>query len=160
MDTTSRTDPPRQITTAGTVARLLVGVLFLVIVVVRQSFEGFSIGAWVLGLVCFPLILLGAQWLRTRFAPGRFVAVGPVAHVLNIALFFVLFLTPWYAPVGVHATSDAALLFYGISMLIAATRGYAGCEVLALSNWLLGRDDQVGCMLFAPVDYLSGRRRG
>jgi hypothetical protein len=29
-------------------------------------------------------------------------------------------------------------------MLLAAARGYAGCEVLAVSNWLLHRDDQVG----------------
>ena len=37
-------------------------------------------------------------------------------------------------------------------MLLAAARGYAGCEVLAASNWLLRRDDQVGCALFLPVD--------
>jgi hypothetical protein len=45
-------------------------------------------------------------------------------------------------------TSDAALVFYGALMLLAAVRGYAGCEVLAVSNWLLGRDDQIGCMPF------------
>jgi hypothetical protein len=36
-------------------------------------------------------------------------------------------------------TSDAALIFYGASMLLAALRGYAGCEVLAVSNWRLRR---------------------
>ncbi len=40
-------------------------------------------------------------------------------------------------------------------MLIAAARGYAGCEVLAVSNWVLARDDQVGCALFAPVDLVE-----
>ncbi len=54
-------------------------------------------------------------------------------------------------------TSDAALLFYGASMLLAALRGYAGCEVLAVSNWLLGRDDQIGCAVFLPVDHLERR---
>jgi hypothetical protein len=47
-------------------------------------------------------------------------------------------------------------------MWLAALWGYAGCEVLAASNWLLHRDDQVGCALFWPVDqlehYRSGRR--
>lgn len=52
--------------------------------------------------------------------------------------------------------SDAALPFYGVSMLLAALRGYAGCEVLAISNWLLRRDDQVGCVVFAPVDHPEG----
>jgi hypothetical protein len=40
-------------------------------------------------------------------------------------------------------------------MLLAAARGYAGCEVLAISNWLLRRDDQVGCMRFAPIDHVE-----
>jgi hypothetical protein len=48
--------------------------------------------------------------------------------------------------------SDAALLFYGATMLVAAGRGYGGCEVLAVSNWVLGRDDQIGCLLFEPLD--------
>jgi hypothetical protein len=38
-------------------------------------------------------------------------------------------------------------------MLLAAGRGYAACEVLAASNWVLGRDDQVGCLLFWPIDH-------
>ena len=58
----------------------------------------------------------------------------------------------------ISVTSDAALLFYGASMLLAALRGYAGCEVLAVSNWLLGRDDQVGCLLFWPIDHAERRR--
>jgi hypothetical protein len=45
-----------------------------------------------------------------------------------------------------------------MSMLLAAPRSYAGCEVLAVPNWLLRRDDQVGCVLFAPVDALERRR--
>jgi len=44
--------------------------------------------------------------------------------------------------------------------LLAAARGYAGCEVLTVSNWLPHRDDQVGCVLFTPVDALARGRRG
>jgi hypothetical protein len=61
------------------------------------------------------------------------------------AVFLILYL---WAP-----TSDAALVFYGASMLLAALRGYGGCEVLAVPNWLLGRDDQIGCALFWPIDH-------
>jgi hypothetical protein len=77
-------------------------------------------------------------------------ATGPLAHVRKVAVFFLLFATPWYAP-GLWVTSDAALLFYGASMLLAALRGYTGCEVVAISNWLLRRDDQAGCLLFSPL---------
>jgi hypothetical protein len=51
------------------------------------------------------------------------------------------------------ATSDAALIFYGASMLLAAARGYRDCEVLAVPYWRLRRDDQIGCPLFAPIDH-------
>ena len=151
-----QTDRERKITTAGTVARVVVGVAFLTITVVREIVEhDVEPAAWALGLVGFPAIMLGWQGLRARSNPSRFEAIGPVAHVLNIVVFFALFLTPWYAPHPLHVTSDAALLFYGVSMLVAAARGYAGCEVLAVSNWLLRRDDQIGCLLFAPIDELS-----
>ena len=73
-----------------------------------------------------------------------------------MAVFFALFLTPWYLP-RLSFTSDAASIFYGASMLLAALRGYGGCEVLAMSNWVLRRDDQVGCLVLGPVD-LAERR--
>jgi hypothetical protein len=44
-------------------------------------------------------------------------------------------------------------------MLVAALRGSAGCEVLAVSNWLLRRDDQVGCLVFSPLDQLERHLR-
>jgi hypothetical protein len=44
-------------------------------------------------------------------------------------------------------------------MLLAALRGYAGCEVLAVPNWLLDRDDQIGCALFWPIDQREHRLR-
>jgi hypothetical protein len=37
-------------------------------------------------------------------------------------------------------------------MVLAALRGYAGCEMLALSNWLLRRYDQIACAVFMPID--------
>jgi hypothetical protein len=42
---------------------------------------------------------------------------------------------------------------------LAAARGYAGCEVLAISNWVLRRDDQIGCLVFGPVDTAERTRQ-
>jgi hypothetical protein len=114
----------------------------------------FQPAAWALGLVGFPAVLLGWQWLRARRNPAQFLAIGPVGFAVNIGVFLVLFLTPWYAP-ALAVTSNATQLFYGASMLLAAARGYAGCEVLAVSNWILRRDDQVGCIIFWPIDHLE-----
>jgi hypothetical protein len=139
----------RRIGPAGTAARLVVGAVLLGSVAWGHLTRGFHPSAWVLGLVGFPAVLLALQWLRARRTPTRLRATGLVAHVLNMAVFLVLYL--------VEFTSDAALIFYGASMLLAALRGYAGCEVLAVSNWLLRRDDQVGCAVFLPVDQLECR---
>ena len=114
--------------------------------------RGFHPAGWLLGLVGFPGILLAAQWLRARHGRPPLRATGPVGHVLNAVVFLALYLTPFYAP-SLSITSDAALIFYGSSMLLAAARGYAGCEVLAVSNLILRRDDQVGCLVFAPIDH-------
>jgi hypothetical protein len=147
----------RAIGPMGTCARVAVGLAFLGGVIASQVFNGFQPASLALGLVGFPAALLGLQWLRARRDPTPLQATGTVAAVLNGVVFFALFLTPWYArPLAV--TSDATLLFYGGSMLLAAVRGYDGCEVLAFSNWLLRRDDQVGCFLFGPLDHLERRR--
>lgn len=144
----------------GTAARLLLGG-YMVGSVAVGSFTGngtFQPEAWLLGLVGLPAVLLAGQAWRAHRNPGRLVAVTGVAgRLLTFGVFLVLYTTTWYAP-PIDFVSDAALLFFGASMLLAALRGYAGCEVLAISNWLLRRDDQVGCVVFDPVDALERRR--
>jgi hypothetical protein len=56
------------------------------------------------------------------------------------------------------AASDATLIFVGSSLVLAALRGSAGCEFLALSNWLLHRTDQIACAVFTPIDSLERLR--
>jgi hypothetical protein len=148
----------RSIGAWGTAARIVIGVLLVGSVAVGHLSAGFDPWAWVLGLVGFPLLVLAWQRGRANRHPHRLQATGPVAYLINIAVFVALYLTPSYAP-ALSVTSDAALLFYGTSMLVAAVRGYAGCEVLAVSNWVLRRDDQIGCMLFWPVDTAESDRR-
>jgi hypothetical protein len=149
---THSTGRQRGIRPLGTTARVLVGGMLVGSVTWGHVTRGFHLSAWLLGLVGFPAVVVGLQWLRARRTPTRLEATGPVGHAANLAVFLALYL--------LEPTSDAALLFYGASMWLAALRGYAGCEVLAVSNWLLGRDDQVGCALFWPVDQLERHRSG
>jgi hypothetical protein len=148
------TKQERAIGVVGMLARLVVGGWLLIDVA-----AAFQVDEWyepILGLLGFPTILMLGQWLRLRYTSAPLRATGPVGHLVNVAIFLALYLTPWYFP-PLAFTSDAALYFYGASMLLAAGRGYAGCEVLAISNWLLRRDDQVGCVLFWPVDMLEAQ---
>jgi hypothetical protein len=139
----------RGIGPVGTAARVGTGLWMTGSVVQGHLAGGFHLSSWALGLLGFPALLLAGQWLRARRTPTRLLATGPAAHALNLAVFLALYL--------LELTSDATLVFYGVSMLLAALRGYAGCEVLAVSNWLLGRDDQIGCAVFWPIDHLERR---
>lgn len=146
------TRPRRDIGPLGTATRLFLGCIMVGSVCYGQIMKGpFRPLSWVFGLLVFPALLIIWQYLRVRRHPARLAATGPVATVLNMVVFCAFYFTFLYAP-AIDFLSDAALLFYGLSMLLAALRGYGGCELLAVSNWLLKRDDQIGCLVFFPID--------
>ncbi|HEX9028421.1 MAG TPA: hypothetical protein VF823_04535 [Anaerolineales bacterium] len=142
----------REIGPLGTAARIILGIVLFGSVFYGHFIKGpFRPLPWVIGLLIFPIIFLIWQYLRARRNPARLEANSPVATVLNVAIFFAFYFTYIYAP-AIAFMSDAVLIFYGLSMLLAALRGYRGCESLAISNWLLKRDDQLGCLIFSPID--------
>lgn len=136
----------RAIGSIGTVGRLAVGAGIVASAFVVGEVRWNEAG---LGLVVFPAVLLLMHLIRLHFSQAPLRATGPAGYLVNCAALTVLLIVP--------ATRDATLLWLGTSMLVAAWRGYAGCESLALSNWLLRRDDQVGCVLFFPLDAWEAR---
>jgi hypothetical protein len=138
----------RAIGIVGTIGRVGLGLIGL--------YLAYIIGiGWfdlILGFIVFPFALLLWQKWRLRYTQAKLNATGPIGFVVNFAISLILFIIP--------LTQVAMLLFYGVSLLLAAMRGYAGCEVLAISNWLLKRDDQVGCVVFSPVDAVEARLTG
>ena len=100
-----------------------------------------------------PAGLSVAQRLRLRFfSKETLSATGPVGFCVNSAAGLLLF--------SIAFTQEATLLFAGVSLLLAAIRGYAGCEVLAISKWILRRDDQVGCVVLSPLDAAESKLSG
>jgi hypothetical protein len=140
---------PRAIGPLGTAARALVGLALLVGGIIAG---GGWIAWWQLafGVVGLPAVVLVAQVAWLAFTECALSQTSHLASCLNCAAVAGL--------LTISQTRDAALVFLGSSMLLAATRGYGGCETLAISNWLLRRDDQVGCLVFLPVDQLEARR--
>src|SRR5947207_12668224 len=47
------------------------------------------------------------------------------------------------------------LLILSPVLLLAALLGKAGCQFLALSNWLLRRTDLMACAVFTPIDSME-----
>lgn len=147
MTDTQQREPrtARQIAKWGTTSRLVLGGVFI-FVALRQ---GISFNDAIIGLGVFPAVATLALSLRGRDAPPLRM-VGPGGYVLNIVIWAIAF----------SLASMPTLLFAGATQLLAATRGYAGCELFAVSNWLRQRDDQIACPVHSPIDSWEARARG
>jgi hypothetical protein len=106
----------------------------------------------VLGLAAFPAVMLVVGLAAARYAAGPLRYTGPVAIALNCVVIVLLLVNPY--------TGGGVELFYGISLLGAAWRRQPDCEATVLSNWLLRRDDQIGCPVFTPIDLAEARLLG
>jgi hypothetical protein len=137
----------RQIGPIGTAVRVAVG-LGLIYLALFDPGEGLAWDlAWyeaAVGLVAFPTVMMIFALVGRRYSDSPLHLMGPVGLALNTAVIVTLLASDY--------TRDAVLLFYGVTLPVAAWRGLAGCEITVLSNWALRRDDQIGCPVFAPVD--------
>ena len=140
----------RQIGPLGTASRIIAGAAFISLGLLWGG-EGVEWTALLLGALGLPLFFGLAHAARLAIDKSAIDVTGSVASCLNLAVVALLLVMPW--------TSEPTAVFLGISMLLAAWRGYAGCETLAISNWILRRDDQVGCVILTPIDELEGRLR-
>ena len=86
----------------------------------------------VIGLVVMPIAVIVLLAMRGRNAPPLRL-FGPQGYAVNFGLAGLLLLV----------FTVPSLIFYGASMLLAAALGYAGCEVLAIQNWITRRDDRM-----------------
>jgi hypothetical protein len=142
----------RRIGPIGTASRVLVGVGLLYL---AGGAAGLSWGVeWydpVVGLIVLPAIMVAAGLAAARYAPGPVRLTGPLAICLNCLVILALVLNPY--------TGAGALLFYGTTLLISAWRGQPGCEATVISNMILGREDQIGCPTFSPLDAAEAKHR-
>jgi hypothetical protein len=148
----------RQIGPIGTGSRAAAG---LIAIAVPSALSG--IGWWDLAaaLVALPLVTLAVSEFVTagyqRYAPEALarrhsICSGPACVLVAIVVGAAIALA-----VATPVSEVAIWSFFGLSMLVAALRGYAGCEVLAIPNALTGRRDRIGCVLFTPIDAAEAR---
>lgn len=150
----------RAIGPLGTATRLLSGVLLLVLASVEEHVGWWEIAA---GVVVLPLIAAALAALVTlgfgRYPPEAWApgSLGWWAQGLLVGLAVIV------AGIGVTYVTPAdgagpLWVFLGVSFLIAAVRGFAGCEVLAIPNLLTGGYREVGCLVYSPIDLWEERR--
>ncbi len=140
----------REIGTIGTISRLLIAPFFI--------YWGFDspMATWYfywyqipLGLIGIPILVAIFQKIRSLFNEQPLQATGFGGTVLNLLFLAVLFNFEFF--------HNATFFYLGFSMLLAAVIGYAGCETMAVSNLILNRKDEVGCVLFSAFDFIEGK---
>jgi hypothetical protein len=136
----SRRSRKRAVGRWGTVARVLVGSGLIVVAIAVWRADRLDL---VIGLVALPAAATLLMSLRARSAPP--LRLGAAGHLVTLA----------HVAITSTLVGEAAALFYGSMALVAALHGNSGCEITVLANWLRGRDDRVGCPLFAPFDALD-----
>jgi hypothetical protein len=150
----------REIGPIGTVSRAAGGLIAIALPIALSDISWWDVAA---ALVALPLITLAVSALVTtgyeRFAPESLarrhsICSGP-ACVLMAGVIAVGIALSILTPV----TGVAIWSFFGVSMLVAALRGYAGCEVLAIPNAITGRRDQIGCILYTPIDMAEAKSK-
>lgn len=139
----------RRIGPIGTTTRLLAaaGLLYL------AFFDGTSWGLeWydaAVGLGVLPAAVIAFGFGARRYASGPVRFTGSAGTTANCLVLIALAVNPY--------TAGGAALFYGATLLLAAWRAQPGCEATVLSNGILGRDDQLGCPVFSPIDEAEAR---
>jgi hypothetical protein len=153
METTTMNTANRRIGGVGTVSRVIAG-LGLICLALTHGKPSWSL-TWhdaVLGLIAFPAVMVVVGLAARRLAGQAIHFTGPLGLAINTAVIVAL--------LSNHYTAGGAELFYGATLLVAAWYGQPGCEATVLSNRILGRDDQIGCPAFTPIDALETRRNG
>jgi hypothetical protein len=140
----------RAIGPVGTALRVVAG---LSLIYLAGAVEG---GTWdvswydpLVGFVVLPGVMVVLGPLARRHSRGPLHFTGVLGHAANALVIGLLLINPY--------TAGGAVLFYGVTMLVAAWLGQRGCEATVISNLMLRRDDQVGCPLFLPTDEAEAR---
>ncbi len=141
----------RRIGPVGTVTRLLAAAALLYLALFNGTTWGLTWYDAGLGLAVLPglMLALGLTARQRNAGPIRFT--GSTGLASNCAVIVALLANQY--------TAGGAELFYGATLLVAAWRAQPGCEATVLSNWILGRDDQIGCPTFTPIDQAEARFR-
>jgi hypothetical protein len=150
----------RAIGPIGTGSRIVGG---LVAIALPIALAGFGWWDAAVALLALPVVATAVAALVVaayrRLAPGALtqpaaICSGPTCWVVAgvvAAYVGITFITPVNG-------GTAFWVWIGASLLIAAARGYGGCEVLAMPNLITGRGDQIGCLVYSPIDRAEARR--
>jgi hypothetical protein len=140
----------RRIGPIGSTTRLIAATALLYLALFNGASWGLRWYDAVLGLVLLPALILTLALVARHRGTDAIRFTGAAGTMLNCAVIVALLANPY--------TASGAALFYGLTLIAAAWRAQPGCEATVISNWILRRDDQIGCPTFSPIDHAEARR--
>ena len=150
---------PRQAPPIGRVLRILLGLVLMIYVTPVY----FQVPARVaVASLLLMLGLIGVYSLIHIVASRRIVRFGPCSGaVVGLALLVALYLAgASRSPIFGHGKGQlAAVTFLGISLVLAGVRAVPGCELMAIPGALFGKDTELACLIFSPLDSLERKLR-
>ena len=97
----------------------------------------------VVGLTVFYAVV---HWLVSAYLPKINRWLGAFLAILPVCLVFVL---------GGALGQVGAASFLAVSLLLAAVRADAGCEVMSIPSLVFGKRTHLMCLLFSPLDWIE-----
>lgn len=150
MQTRDKTKP------AGRILRLFVGVAFLIWAIPPTGAPASAMLLSVATAVSLLVLYLLVHWVLTHQVRGLSSWVGVLVAAGPPALVFFLGL-PGGLIFGRGEGAVAVLLYIGVSLVVMAVRADPGCEVMTLPNLIFGKETELPCFLFSPIDSLERR---
>ena len=106
--------------------------------------------------------LLGVYSLIHILVSRRIISFGPWAGAIVALGLLILLCAASYPGISILGRGQgelAAVTFLGISLVVAGLRAAPGCEVMAIPGLLLGKNTELACLIFSPLDRLERKLR-
>lgn len=149
----------REIGPIGTVSRVVGGAIAIAVPI---EVWGATWWDWAAGLVGLPLFAAAAgaavAAVCGRRASAEPARPGPMGRGAAWGLLVVVLGGATALTYVTPVDGTAIWIFVGTSMLLAAAKGYGGCEVLAFANAITGRRHRIACLLLGPIDAAEAMR--
>lgn len=144
----------------GTAARAIAGG---VLILVPIASDGLARWDAVAALIVLPALsvaldrLLAAGVTRLSEATGRLASAATRTWSVHLSALVLILASATALTYVTPIDAGAIWLFFGVSFVVAAIRGDAGCEAVAIPNAIFRRRERTGCVVFLLVDSLEGR---
>ena len=145
----------------GAAARAIAGIALIAVPIASEGLAAWdALGA----LVVLPAVavaldrVLGVGIARLAEATGRVRSDATRTWTLHLSALGLIVAIATALTFVTPIDAGAIWLFFGVSLVVVAVRGDAGCEALAIPNAIHGRRERSGCIAFAPVDSLEAAR--